>query len=124
MSKDDFSLDGTSGRPGDPLDDPKAREIDYRYVPPADDDDSLDIDHHERVRRVSECDSKRARKRSAEAEMARLVEEESALQAQYRDLGGNEHIDAIMRSGWFPYAGSILSSAPTIPPRGATAPLR
>ena len=75
------------------------------------DDDSLDIEHHERVTRVSACDSARTRKRAAAAEIARLVEEEQILQAQLKALGGDEHVDAIMRSGWFPYADPILSNA-------------
>ena len=75
------------------------------------DDDSLDIEHHERVTRVSACDSARTRKRAAAAEIARLVEEGQILEAQLKALGGDEHVDAIMRSGWFPYADPILSNA-------------
>jgi hypothetical protein len=60
---------------------------------------------------VEACDSARTRKRSAETEIARTVEEEQILEAQNLGLGGNEHVDAIMRSGWFPYADAILSSA-------------
>jgi hypothetical protein len=74
-------------------------------------DDWLDIEHHARVTRVAACDSARTRKRSAETEIARTVEEEQILEAQKLGLGGDEHVDAIMRSGWFPYADPILSSA-------------
>lgn len=76
-----------------------------------DDGDWLDTEHHERVTRVSSCDSARSRKRAAEAEIARLVEEEQVLRAELQALGGDEHIEGIKRSGWFPYAGAVLSSA-------------
>lgn len=96
---------------GDPPRDPV---IDTGTADPNDSprgDDWLDIEHHARVTRVGACDSARARKRAAETEIARTVEEEQILEARNLSLGGNEHVDAIMRSGWFPYADPILASA-------------
>lgn len=71
----------------------------------------LDTEHHSRVVRVAGCDSAHARKTAAEAEIARLVEDEQYLLAEREALGGDEHVDAIKRSGWFPYTRSIFLSA-------------
>jgi hypothetical protein len=76
-----------------------------------DDDDCLDVEHHERVTRVGACESERARKRTAAAEFARLFEEEAILRGDLRDLGDDEHVDAIMSSGWFPYTPQIRKNA-------------
>jgi hypothetical protein len=71
----------------------------------------LDSEHHARLVRVEACDSARARKHAAEGEIARLVEEEQMLCAELHALGGDEHVDAIVHSGWFPYARPIVASA-------------
>jgi hypothetical protein len=102
---------GSDDRPGDPPGDPDAATSGIDHGPLPDDGDWLDIEHHARVTRVSACDSARARKHAAEAEIARLVEEEQILRAERQALGGDEHVDAIVHSGWFPYAQPIISSA-------------
>lgn len=102
---------GSDESAGDARRDPDAPTSEGGASQSSDDGDWLDTDHHSRVTRVGACDSARARRHAAEAEIARLVEEEQILGAELRALGGNEHVDAIMQSGWFPYASSIFSSA-------------
>jgi hypothetical protein len=75
------------------------------------DGDWLDIEHLARVNRVLACDTARSRMRARDVEIARLVEEEQMLWSDLRDLGGDEHVDAIMRSGWYPYARAIIASS-------------
>ena len=99
--------EGENNRRADP--DPAPVDRNPGEIPS--DDELLDTEHHGRVTRVTACDTARTRKRAAELEIARLVEEEQVLGAELRDLGDDEHVDAIMRSGWFPYTPQIISNA-------------
>ncbi len=75
------------------------------------DQDFLDREHQRRVSRVASCDSTSDRQEAAEAEMGLLTEEEQYLSAERNALGGDEHVEAILRSGWYPYSRQIRASA-------------
>jgi len=82
-----------------------------QVTPESEDGDWLDRVHQELVSRVASCDTAAARKAAAEAEMGVLTEEEQELLAQREALGSDEHVDAIRRSGWYPYADPIRRAA-------------
>lgn len=86
--------------------------VDRDGVPSGDDDeDWLDREHQARVSRVASCDSPDDRKAAAESEMGLLTEEMQELSGQRNAQGSDDYVNAIRRSGWFPYAGSLGSAA-------------
>lgn len=69
--------------------------------------DWLDPDHLKRIYRVERCDASIDRRSAAERELSALTTETTALHAERTALGSNEHLDAIRRSGWYPYRTAI-----------------
>ena len=88
-------VDGSSSNPGKGIDD----------------GDWLDREHQARVSRVASCDSPEDRKTAAESEMGLLTEDMQYLFAERNAQGSDDYVNAIRRSGWFPYAGSLRSAA-------------
>jgi hypothetical protein len=78
---------------------------------PPSEDDFLDREHQARVSRVARCDTAKARAHEAQNEIAALTEEIEELNAELINLGGDEHVDAIHNSPWFPYAEDLAKGA-------------
>jgi len=74
-------------------------------------EDLLDREHQARVSRVANCDTAEGRKAAAEMEMGLLTEEGQYLAAQRDTLGSDEYVNAIHRSGWYPYLDALRNGA-------------
>ncbi len=68
---------------------------------------ALDREHQAHVSDVETCDTADARREKARSTTGLMVEQEQELLGQKKLLGGVEHLNAIERSGWFPYSGPI-----------------
>ena len=71
------------------------------------DEDGLDREHQERFSEVAQCDTSDGRDSAARSDRGLLTEEIQYLLGERTAQGSDEHVDAIRRSGWFPYQREI-----------------
>lgn len=74
----------------------------------SDGDSDLDTDHQTLIEHVTKLDAGFSRKRQAGRFVARLTRDIGSLQQQRRELGSDEHIAGIQRTGWVPWARRFL----------------
>ena len=89
----------------------KEDDVDPDQMGGSDDSEGLDREHQAHVSEVANCDSAEGRKAAAEVKMGLFTEEIQYLFAERNAQGSDEYVNAIRKSGWFPYTEPLRKGA-------------